>query len=63
MTNLKIGEHIRLRRKAQGLTQEQLANLLGVTKAAVNGRMRRVIRIVPCFHKLHNCFRLAWMHF
>ncbi|MBP3392521.1 MAG: helix-turn-helix transcriptional regulator [Clostridia bacterium] len=36
MTNLKIGEHIRLRRKAQGLTQEQLANLLGVTKAAVS---------------------------
>ncbi len=36
MINLKIGEKIKTKRHEQGLTQEALANALGVTKAAVS---------------------------
>ena len=36
MSNLKIGENIKTNRKARELTQEELANILGVTKAAVS---------------------------
>ena len=36
MSNLKIGERIRLKRRERELTQEELANILGVTKAAVS---------------------------
>jgi transcriptional regulator with XRE-family HTH domain len=36
MSSLKISEKIKTKRKALGLTQEALANLLGVTKAAVS---------------------------
>lgn len=36
MSDLKIGEKIRAKRKERGLTQAELANILGVTKAAVS---------------------------
>lgn len=36
MSDLKIGEKIRAKRRERGLTQEELANILGVTKAAVS---------------------------
>jgi transcriptional regulator with XRE-family HTH domain len=36
MANLKIGEKIRSKRRERDLTQEELANILGVTKAAVS---------------------------
>lgn len=36
MSNLKIGERIRSKRRERELTQEELANILGVTKAAVS---------------------------
>lgn len=36
MSNLKIGEKIKAKRKERDLTQEELANMLGVTKAAVS---------------------------
>ena len=36
MSNLKIGEKIKAKRSERGLTQEELANMLGVTKAAVS---------------------------
>ena len=36
MSNLKIGDKIRLKRRERELTQEELANILGVTKAAVS---------------------------
>jgi len=36
MSDLKIGEKIKAKRRERGLTQEELANILGVTKAAVS---------------------------
>lgn len=36
MPNLKMGEKIRAKRRERDLTQEELANILGVTKAAVS---------------------------
>lgn len=36
MSNLKIGEKIKAKRRERNLTQEELANILGVTKAAVS---------------------------
>jgi len=36
MSNIKISEKIRSKRRERDLTQEELANLLGVTKAAVS---------------------------
>ena len=36
MTYLKIGEKIRSKRRERNFTQEELANILGVTKAAVS---------------------------
>lgn len=36
MSNLKIGEKIKTKRRERDLTQEELANILGVTKAAVS---------------------------
>lgn len=36
MSNLKIGENIKAKRKELDFTQEELANVLGVTKAAVS---------------------------
>ena len=36
MQNLKIGEKIRSKRRERDLTQEELANILGVSKAAVS---------------------------
>ncbi len=36
MSNLKIGEKIRAKRREHDLTQEELANILGVSKAAVS---------------------------
>jgi len=36
MSNLKIGEKIKAKRRERNLTQEELATLLGVTKAAVS---------------------------
>ena len=36
MASLKIGEKIREKRRERELTQEELANMLGVTKAAVS---------------------------
>ena len=36
MTNLKIGEKIRAKRREHNLTQEELANMLYVSKAAVS---------------------------
>ena len=36
MSNLKIGDRIRSRRRERDLTQEELANILGVSKAAVS---------------------------
>ena len=36
MSNLKIGEKIRAKRRERDLTQEELANILGVSKAAVS---------------------------
>ncbi len=36
MSNLKIGEKIKSKRKERDLTQEELANILGVSKAAVS---------------------------
>ena len=36
MSDLKIGEKIRTKRRERGLTQAELANILGVTKAAVS---------------------------
>lgn len=36
MSNLKIGNKIKAKRKERNLTQEELASMLGVTKAAVS---------------------------
>lgn len=36
ISNLKIGEKIRAKRRERDLTQEELANILGVSKAAVS---------------------------
>ena len=36
MSNLNIGEKIRSKRRERNLTQEELANILGITKAAVS---------------------------
>lgn len=36
MPNLKIGENIKAKRRERDLTQEELANMLGVSKAAVS---------------------------
>ena len=36
MSNLKIGEKIKIQRRARNLTQEEVANILGVSKAAVS---------------------------
>ncbi len=36
MSDLKIGEKIRAKRREHNLTQEELANILGVSKAAVS---------------------------
>ena len=36
MSNLKIGDRIRMKRRERDLTQEELANILGVSKAAVS---------------------------
>jgi len=36
MSNLKIGEKIKAKRRERELTQEELANILGVSKAAVS---------------------------
>ena len=36
MLNLKIGDRIKSKRRERELTQEELANILGVTKAAVS---------------------------
>ena len=36
MSNLKIGEKIKIKRKERDLTQEGVANILGVSKAAVS---------------------------
>ena len=36
MSNLNIGEKIRSKRRERNLTQEELANILGTTKAAVS---------------------------
>ncbi len=36
MSNLKIGEKIKAKRRERDLTQEELANMLGITKAAVS---------------------------
>ena len=36
MAEIKIGEMIKTKRKERDFTQEELANILGVTKAAVS---------------------------
>ena len=36
MSNLKIGQKIKAKRRERDLTQEELATILGVTKAAVS---------------------------
>ena len=36
MSSLKIGEKIKTKRRERDLTQEELANILGVSKAAVS---------------------------
>ena len=36
MSDLKIGEKIKSKRRERDLTQEELANILGVSKAAVS---------------------------
>ena len=36
MSNLKIGNKIKAKRRERNLTQEELASMLGVTKAAVS---------------------------
>ena len=36
MSNLKIGEKIKAKRRERDYTQEELANILGVSKAAVS---------------------------
>ena len=36
MSGLKIGEKIKAKRRERDLTQEELANILGVSKAAVS---------------------------
>ena len=36
MSNLKIGEKIKAKRRERDLTQEELATILGVSKAAVS---------------------------
>lgn len=44
MTNKEVGEMIRTRRKARGMTQDELANAIGVTASAIglfeNGKRR-----------------------
>ena len=40
MSNLKIGQKIKAKRRERELTQEELANILGVTKAAVSKWIR-----------------------
>jgi len=36
LSGLKIGEKIKAKRRERDLTQEELANILGVSKAAVS---------------------------
>ena len=51
MSNLKIGQKIKAKRRERELTQEELANILGVTKAAVskweNGESYPDITMLP----------------
>ncbi len=51
MSNLKIGQKIKTKRRERNLTQEELANILGVTKAAVskweNGESYPDITMLP----------------
>ena len=51
MSNLKIGQKIKTKRRERDLTQEELANILGVTKAAVskweNGESYPDITMLP----------------
>ena len=51
MSNLKIGQKIKAKRRERDLTQEELANILGVTKAAVskweNGESYPDIAMLP----------------
>ena len=51
MSNLKIGQRIKAKRRERDLTQEELATILGVTKAAVskweNGESYPDITMLP----------------
>lgn len=47
---MNIGAVIKKYRKEVGLTQEEMANRLGVTTPAVkNGRMETLIQILSCW--------------
>ena len=56
MSNLKIGEKIRANRRERALTQEEVANILGVSKAAVskweNGESYPDITMLPQIARL-----------
>lgn len=56
MSNLKIGEKIRAKRRERALTQEEVANILGVSKAAVskweNGESYPDITMLPQIARL-----------
>ena len=45
MSNLKIGEKIKIQRRERDLTQEEVANILGVSKAAVS--KWKITRAIP----------------
>lgn len=56
MDQKKIGGFIAARRKETGLTQSQLAEMLGITdKAVSNGKQENQCLICPCFVRCATC--------
>ena len=58
MTTIKINEQIAFLRKQKGLTQEELANALGVTNQAVSKW-----ESAQCCPTLQNSLMFRWMSF